>query len=130
MLTHNNTLFQQSNFLRGRLIGGVSLRLFINDFIPSPADNIAAFHEAGFSGYARVGLTGLLSPVFKVLDGLYEFDMSEADFACNGPTHQTVFGFFIADAGDVLFSQRLSNAVFFDITQWLKVTIQFQVGTF
>jgi len=88
------------------------LRLFRNDFQPTPATLASSFMEANFAGYNPVLLTGELTPPAKVQDGfweslsdLYEFTPPAA------PPGNVIFGAYLTLAGVAVASGRFDQSI-------------------
>lgn len=105
IVASNALLRKRSETFRTYLNSGMSLRLFANQFTPTPADKLASFVESGFPGYLRVNLDNQFQAPAKVKDGLYETKTLTQSFTCTGATNQVAWGWFITDGVDVLLSR-------------------------
>lgn len=83
-----------------------SLRLFGNDFIPTPASVIADFIEGPFFGYARQVLTGNFNAPIKIRDGFYASVSNQFTFAFAAPTDTLSYGWWVSNDVEVLLSGR------------------------
>lgn len=75
---------------------GLKLRLYQNPHIPSTADNLAAYVEASFPGYAPVTLGGWSA--VAVAGHVASTTAATATFTLTGGTQQ-IYGAYITDAG-------------------------------
>jgi len=92
----NNTLVQFAIAnIRNELNVGHAMRLFVNDYTPTPASTVLDFQEASFPGYARWNLDGVFPPQVKVRDGFWAFATLYHTFLCVAASSQTVYGWFI-----------------------------------
>lgn len=83
-------------------LGGGSIRLFTNDFVPGPNTVLADITEATFSGYAAV-VTANWGQPFLNPQGFVEVDAPSAQFNHNGGAIvESVFGYYVTDAGGAL----------------------------
>lgn len=84
----------------------LTLRLFKNDHPPVETDDVFAFDEATFTGYAAVPTTGWGMPA---LDAAFRAQIVEVlhTFACTGPAvPNTIFGYYLTDpAGRLVWAE-------------------------
>jgi len=111
---HDAELEQVLTWLVGRWSAPTPavLRLFRNDFSPTPATLASAFMEANWTGYNPVLLTGQLSAPAKAADGfweslsdLYRFDPPAA------PPGNIVYGAYLTLLGVAVASTRFDAPI-------------------
>lgn len=106
-----------------------TLRLFTNNFQPTPGTNVAQFSEASFAGYARKNLASVFNAPVKVQDGAYSITSDPFSFlpAASSPT--MVQGWYIQDINNWLFAaQFLTPEAVIDSVP-IAFTIQLIIGS-
>lgn len=114
---------------RSQLTIGSTLRLYANDYTPTPLDTWGSFTEASFTGYAAVSLVGLYPTPVAVVPGQWEMSMPSQIFNCSGGAGETVYGCAILDnslnlwfsfpfAAPIVFAAGQSYAVSVDLNEW------------
>lgn len=90
-----------------------TIRLFTNDFQPTPNSLLVDFTEATFPGYAGVAMPTLSVGLNSA--GRWEmFGQSNAIFAQNGAGSETVHGWYVENAGGQMsVAERFDDPVLF-----------------
>jgi len=127
IIAHNDLVKDRAEVLVNFLRVDTSLRLFANDFQPDIADTLAAFDECGFPGYARKNMAAQWDPVFKVVDGQYQFQSKLLVFQSTGPSNEKAYGWFIVASGKVRLSCRLAGPTL--MTTGKTLTVRADVST-
>ena len=112
---------------RSTLTAGSTLRLYVNNHTPSPADTWSAFTEASFAGYSAQSLTGLYPTPTNVIAGEYQMVLPTQSFNCSSGTGQTAYGCAILDgSGNLWFSFPFVTPIVFTagLTYGVNVTLQ------
>lgn len=112
---------------RSLLTAGSTLRLYVNNHTPSPADTWAAYTEATFTGYSYASLTGLYPTPTVVVNGEYEMVLPSQSFNCSSGSGQTAYGAAILDAsGNLWFVCPFTTPIVFTagLTYGVAVTLQ------
>jgi hypothetical protein len=91
--------------------GACRLRIFSNDFTPTPGSDLSTFTEANFDGYAAKDPTGTWGVPFKVLNGLYQSDGQIWTWTGATTANQTVYGWYIDDGTFVYLSRRFNAPI-------------------
>lgn len=104
LVASNALLLNRATSLRTLLNSGHFLKLFRNNFLPTPADSLGSFVEADFGGYASVDLTGQFGAPLKVVDGEYQIATPAYTFSCTGAPNNSVYGAYVTDGFDVKYS--------------------------
>lgn len=114
-LYSNPLLLARSTSLQTLLNSGHTLRLFVNNFIPTPSTPLSSFTEASFPGYAGISLAGQFAGPTLVQDGQYMLTTPVLTFACTGLPGQTIYGWYVDDGTNMVACQLLTTP--FPITQ-------------
>lgn len=91
--------------------GGHKLKLFANNFLPTPASPIASFVEATFQGYLGVDLTNQFGAAAKVQDGQYQTSTPFFTFNCTGGAGQQIFGWWVDDGANMKLAQSFDAPI-------------------
>jgi|KBSMisStaDraftv2_1062788.scaffolds.fasta_scaffold26870_3 hypothetical protein len=93
----NKALQLMIDYLRGTLLNTANtyLRLFKNNFTPTPASVAGDFTEADFTGYAAVQVNSKFGSPYKVIDGEYQTDSSAFSYSCSGGSSQNLYGWYL-----------------------------------
>ena len=85
------------------------LKLFINNITPSDTDDASDYTEAGFPGYADIGLTGA---DWNAASGGSISCAAAKSFTCSGTSTDDVYGYYITQvtSGILMWSERASSA--------------------
>jgi hypothetical protein len=118
----NALLDARAGTLRTLLNSSHTLRLFKNNFTPTPASILSAFTQADFTGYASVSLASQFGAQTKIVDGEYQINSGTYTFTWTGGSDQTVYGWYIDDGTDVKFSQTFPSAIL--MTTGVSFTLQ------
>lgn len=110
-VTSDTLLQARAEELRTLLNSGHLLRLFSNDLTPAPDTPRSAYVEATFGGYEAKPLAGQWSSVVMAQPGLWEFQAGPFEWARDGGSGGTVYGWYIDGGDDVPFAQRFANPV-------------------
>lgn len=89
-----------------------TLHLYDNDHVPVKSDSLSAFHEAAFTGYGSVLLTGWSYPAINAA-GKAEVKATEAVFTITSNPTSTVniYGWYITEAGgNVVAAEKFASA--------------------
>jgi hypothetical protein len=108
--------------LQTLLNSGHTLRLFANDFTPDPASVLGDFTESSFTGYAPESLSGLFGSPVKITDGEWQIQTDPIPFSCSGGSPQVVYGAYVDDGADVIFSARFDAPI--TMTSGASFTLQ------
>jgi hypothetical protein len=85
---------------------GLSIHLFQNNIVPTPANVIADFTEATFDGYAPLALTALAGP-FRQPDGSFRILNDWAFQMTGSTTPNLIYGYWAEDhTGALIFAER------------------------
>lgn len=106
----NAVLEQVAGGLRASLNWGHVLRLYVNDYEPTPASVLSDFAEATFPGYAEFDLTDQWEDVYKIVDGEYQFATPVIPFLSTGASVEVVYGWFIVGGSKVKLSGRFLDS--------------------
>jgi hypothetical protein len=119
----NYFLSARATTLQTLLNSGQTLRLFQNNFSPTPASVLASFTEASYSGYAGLSLSAAFGAPTKIVDG--EYQIASANQTFNGPASgsQVVYGWYVSDGTGVQFSGLFSSPVTMDSTVTLTLVL-------
>ena len=110
-----------------QLAEGATLRLFSNNFTPTPASVVADFTEATFSSYNAVDLTGIWGAPTQVVAGDYLHVTSFAEFTSDDGTGQQIYGWYITnDTPRVIHSGLLPAPVLMVDPQVLRIRINYR----
>lgn len=126
IVASNELLKERSEDMRTLFDSAHALRLFTNDFKPTPASKIGDFAEATFPGYAAVAMAGKWKPVFKVIDGEYQFSSKEVTWQATAANQQLIFGWYLTGSGKVKLSCRLPFGHSMNYPQRLTVRVDCQ----
>jgi len=107
IVASNDLLSERANELRDAFDLGHALRLFQNDIEPVPKMKIVDFMESSYPGYARISMVGKWRPVFKVIDGQYQFSSFEITFGADAASVEVAHGWYLVGNGKVKLSCRL-----------------------
>lgn len=115
---HDVELELQINAVRTRFnaAAGSLLRLFKNNFTPTPESVIGDFVEADFDGYDDVDLEADWSEPTRVEAGHWMMETSEYQFdppAMGDP--QTIYGAYLVHDGEVVQSKRFANPIIMEV---------------
>ncbi len=122
----NYHLNLQTAALRAVLNIGHTLRLFKNNFTPTPANVLSDFTQADFVGYAGQSLNGVFAAQTKITDGEYQTQAASQTFAFSSGSAQTVYGWYIDDGVGVRYSYHFDNPVNMTAGVSLVITVQAQ----
>jgi hypothetical protein len=112
LVMSNYAVNQCTTFLQSLLNApAVYLRLYGNDFVPTPASVLSNFTESNFTGYNAILLAGKFGPVTKVTDGEYETDSPVFVFVCTSGGPQLVYGCYISDGANLITSINFGSPV-------------------
>jgi len=97
IIDSNKQLQDVIDYIRGTFLNTANsyVRLFKNNFTPTPANVVGDFTEATFTGYAAVQVNSKFGSPYKVIDGEYQTDSSAFTFSCSGGSSQTVYGWYL-----------------------------------
>lgn len=86
-------------------------RLYINNITPSDTDVTGTYTQAGFPGYAQIGLTGASWNAASAESIAYS---AQQTWTCSGASTDDVYGYFIVQqtSGILLWSERDAAAPF------------------
>ena len=87
------------------------LRLYINNITPSDTDTAGTYTQAGFPGYAQIGLTG--ASWNAAAAGSISYG-SQQSWTCSGPATDDVYGYYVVQqtSGVLIWSERDATAPF------------------
>jgi hypothetical protein len=111
LVASNGWLFQRAKAAQELLNSNHVMRLFGNDYAPTPESAEIDFIEATFPGYARWNMTGVWKDPLKVQSGNYAIRSARHTFVCVGPTAFTVYGMYILEGTFVKFSARFPSPI-------------------
>lgn len=103
------------------------LRLYRNDFTTIPSTSLPDFVEANFDGYAAKDVDTAWNAIFKVLNGLYQFDSDAFTWVGGTLADQVVYGWYIEDGTDVIISKRFPSPIHVVMDTSIILTISPQV---
>lgn len=85
------------DYIRGTFLNTANsyVRLFKNNFTPTPASVFADFTECDFIGYAAVQINSKFGTPYKVIDGKYQTDSSAFTFTQTSGSAQTAYGWYL-----------------------------------
>lgn len=112
-------LSQERSVLTG---SGCILRLFTNDFQPTPASAIADFIEATFTGYASQSLGTDWTAAAIISPGVARMNTSIRTFSFTGGSgSQTIYGFYAVNTAvtSLMFSKRFASPIVLSPTNTL-----------
>lgn len=97
IIDSNKTLQLVIDYLRGTLLNTANsyVKLFHNNFTPTPASVLGDFTEATYTGYAAIQVNSKFGSPYKVIDGEYQTDSSAFSYSCTGGSSQTVYGWYL-----------------------------------
>lgn len=128
LITSNSLLQYQATSVFQLLNSDVWLRLFKNDFVPGPANELGDMIEATFPGYAPIHLINLwLAPV-KVRNGVYAIRLPEKDFLATSGNGSMVYGFYVSRGPALLCSGRFDTPILVNAVLTIPIVIDFIVG--
>lgn len=111
LVASNALLADRIASLRTLLNSGKTLRLFVNNFTPTPVNIRSDFTEASFVGYAGQSLSSDFAAGVKIIDGEYQSSSTTHTFSCTSGSSQTVYGWYIDDGTDVFLSNKFSAGI-------------------
>jgi len=126
IVASNAFLNDRAGALRTLLNSSHTLRIFKNNFTPTPANVLADFTEATYTGYAGVSLAGDFAAQTKIQDGEYQTQSTSHTFGPNSGTAQTVYGWYIDDGTNVKLSFKFDNPITVDATTTFSVQVNAQ----
>jgi hypothetical protein len=126
IVASNALLLDRANDLRSLLDTSHAIWLFKNDFRPTPKHILTDFVESSFPGYTRQALAGEWNPVFKVIDGEYQFSSHDFSWFPTGPTNELCYGWYVTDGIDVKLSSRLPFPMLMTVGASLTIRIDVQ----
>jgi hypothetical protein len=106
IISSNNYLRTRAESDRAYLNVSSWLRLFQNDFIPSPSSQFLDFIESTFPGYAPLGLVDAFGAPLKLSDGSFYLPCAPQEFTPTNNATEKAYGFFLTVAGEVVMSGR------------------------
>ena len=92
IVASNDVILDVITYWYDALNAGSELRLFQNALAPTPANVLADFTEATFTGYASIDLTGLLGAQALVVAGEYQSAIPTQNFSCTGGARKPFTG--------------------------------------
>jgi hypothetical protein len=111
-LIASNLLVQQSaNWLYGVLGNFCHLKLFKNNFVPTPASVLTDFAEATFPGYFEISLLGQFANPVLLTNGLCQIQMVSQSFTIGAPGLETIYGAYLEQFGQVLLSWNFDTPI-------------------
>jgi len=123
IVASNDLLKERSEKMRTLFDSNHALRLFRNDFQPTPKHAVGNFSEATFAGYARINMGGKWHLVFKVIDGEWQFSSDDVFFTATAGANETVFGWYLVGDGKVKLSARLPFGKLMNVGQTLQLRL-------
>jgi len=123
----NALLKDRAEKLRTLFNSDHTMRIFANDFIPTPASVLADFTEASFTGYSPVPMLNKFKPPAKIKDGIYEIAAPGHVFLCTGGPPQTVYGVYLSNGIDVQMFERFSKPIIMDRNSVFSVSFRPQL---
>jgi hypothetical protein len=123
IVASNALLKDRAEVIRTFFNSNHSLRLFVNDVKPVPGFVLASLTEATFPGYARVNMAAKWKPVWKVIDGEYQFSSFDVTFTATGASSEIVYGWMLVGGSTLKLSCRLPFGKLMTTGQSLTVRI-------
>ncbi len=89
------------------------LALYVNDYTPVPGVDETDVTEATFSGYSRVGVSGVFWPVGEDGDVVIATSATTGTFTPTAASAEIVYGYYVYDTADGFLSwaQRLTTPI-------------------
>jgi len=103
-----------------------TLRLFGNNFTPTPDSHLFDFIESTYNGYGRQSLQFDLNPIQRVANGVYEFSVDQKTFTSLAVQPQNVFGWYIASDDGWVYAGRFLNPIGISVGTPVHVNIVVQ----
>jgi len=88
----------------------LTVKLYQNNITPSDTDTAATYTVANFTGYADAGLT---AATWGAASGGTITYGAQLSFTCSGASSNSIYGYYIVNAGGtLLYSERDASAPF------------------
>lgn len=129
MIASNFTLLAELNRQRQILNHGKWIQLFKNNFFPDSASTKIQFSRSDFPGYTPQSLDGAFKTPIKLKDGVYVSMTDVLSFPVIAAFGQTVFGWYIAEGSEILFSQRFDVPRILADGTFVEFSIPLQIGS-
>lgn len=98
------------NFVNKTAPTNLTVKLYINNITPSDTDTAGTYTEATFTGYSAVALT---AGTWGAASGGIITYGAQIAFTCSGASSNSVYGYFIVNAGGtLLWSEKDASAPF------------------
>lgn len=107
----NALLVARAGTLATLLNNGHKLKLYSNNYTPTPSSPITAFVECNFQGYLAADLTGAFGAPSFVVDGQYQISTGFFTYTCSGGAGQTAYGWWIDDGTNLKMAQQFDTPV-------------------
>ena len=96
LIVPNTLITSLENLFDTPYLDSAILHLYKNNHTPAVGDNIAAYTESTFTGYASQGL-GAVAPAAVLVANIATKTWPQKTFTCTGGAGESMYGYYVTD---------------------------------